>query len=161
MIDHHDFARAAKALEHAGFQKTMGWHVRDVMRKSANLVRKNARAGLAPHRRRGRLASGVRTYFKGTGLDSTATIRSTGPIAHLISGGVKPHTIEPGHVMAMVGREGKATGVVGFATVVQHPGFKADPYFSKAVRKSVPDINAFLRTAAIEMVHELRARMGR
>lgn len=157
-IDASAFENAAKALERKGFERAAGRTVAWALRRSANVVRRQVRAAAKPHRKRGRLSSNVRTSFAGTGLDFSAKVRSTGPVAHLIAGGVRPHAIEPGRVMAIHGA-GKSGPIVGFATAVQHPGFRADPYFHRGVTAAGPEIKAIVDKSAETMRDELAFRM--
>jgi hypothetical protein len=177
-IDASAFDHAAAALERAGFERTAGSVAVKTLRKGANVVRKNVRAAVRRHRKTGRLSAGVRTKFTGAGMDFSARITSTGPIAHLIAGGVRPHEIGPppygrgsSSVMAIrasgAGRSGpvnkliKVSDAIGYATVVHNPGFAADPYFHKGVQNSLPEINALAKAGAEAMATELKDRMGK
>lgn len=165
-INGDDFRKAAAALEKRGFDKAAGRTVAFALRRSANVVRRHVRAEARPHRKTGRLSGNVRTRFVGVGLAFVARVKSTGPVAHLIVGGVRPHKIGPppygrgsSKVMALHAGKGKSNSVVGFATVVSNPGFKGDPYFHRGVERSAPEINAIIDASAQTMVKELAYRM--
>lgn len=159
------FRNAAKALEKEGFDRAAGRTVAFGLRKAANAVRRGVRAEARRHRKTGKLNSGVRTYFKGIGLNFEARVKTTGPVAHLIVGGVTPHPIAGppygrgnSQVMALHA-SGKAGALIGFAKVVQHPGFKADPYFHNGVKRAAGDINEAIKKSAETMTKELAYRM--
>jgi hypothetical protein len=159
-IDASAFRDAARALERAGFERQAGRTVAWALRRSANAVRRHVRAELKGHRRTGHLAGNVRTRFGGAGLDFSARVKSGGPVAHLIAGGVQPHAIGVEHKRAMTIRgSGRGAGIEGFATVVQHPGFRADPYFTRGVKASAHDINDIVQKSADTMARELAYRM--
>ena len=108
------------------------------------------------------MSSNVRVRFRGFGMDTVAGVRSTGSGSNLIAGGVRPHHIEAGGgPMPMWGGKGKSAGITGFARAVEHPGFAADPFFTRGVRKAAPEINAITQKSADVMVKELAYRMGR
>lgn len=159
-LDTDDFERAAKVLDEPMFRRITGRIIPGAIRKSANAVRKHVRAQIRPRRRTGRLASNVRIYHSGSGLAFQSKVRSTGPVAHLIAGGVKAHAIEPGKVMPIHG-PGRNPAVVGFATAVQHPGFRPDPYFARGVRESQRDIDAIIEQANDQTAEELAFRIDR
>jgi hypothetical protein len=151
----NDFERAADALTAAHFEKVAGKIVAGALRADANLVRKNVRAELRPHRRTGKLRDKVKVKFNGFGLKTVAGVRSTGAQSNLIAGGVRPHAISPGKVMPLW----RGGSISGFATAVQHPGFGADPFFSRAVRKSLAEIDRIGQEAIDQMARELASRM--
>jgi hypothetical protein len=82
-------------------------------------------------------------------------VSSTGPIAHLIAGGVRPHGIrahDPHHPMP-IGR------FRAFSEAVRNPGFRADPYFAAGVKESLPAIKGIVDQAGAAMVKELADHM--
>lgn len=151
-VDAADFNRAAAALEGAGFDELAGKIVKHALRRSANVVRDNVRTRAARHGQR--LAKGVHTTWRGAGFAFQLRVSATGPVAHLIAGGVKPHRIAPGRVM-------KIGGVIGFARAVQHPGFRADPFVHRGIVDSLPAIQAIVDQAGSEMAAALAARLKR
>lgn len=165
-IDASAFRRAADALENNGFAKLAGPPVAMAIKQSAYAVRRNVRKELKPHKRTGRLHKDVRTKFQGAGLLFIAKVKSTGPVAHLIIGGVKPHTIGPppfrrGSATVLPIHEGGSNGaVVAFSKVVEHRGFGGDPYFHRGVQRAAPEINELIRIAADAMCKELAKRMS-
>lgn len=156
-IDADDFIRAAEALEGAGFDRQAGRIVASALRKSGNSVRRHVRERLKPHRQTGKLARAVRQDVRGYGMDTAVTVRSGGPVAHLVSGGVRAHDIDPGRIMAMHG-PGRAKPLIGFAQAVHHPGFRGDPYFAKGIRDAQGDIQGYLSDAADDLVGALMRR---
>ncbi len=159
-IDASDFVAASKALERHGFERQAGVTVAYAIKRSATVVRRHVRKEVRSHRRRGRLSSNVVVRHRGAGLEFVATVKSAGPVAHLIAGGVAPHDIAPGSVMAIHG-PGRSGPVIGFATAVRAPGFPADPYFARGVRGAAPEINAIIDKSADTMARELAFRMER
>lgn len=159
-VDARDFERAAAALEGHGFDRVAGRTVQGAIRKMINAVRRHVRAAAKPHRRTGRLSSNVRVYFTGQGMDFVGRVKAAGPVAHLIIGGVRPHQIRTRHVMALRG-PGRAAPVIGFAQAVQHPGFRADPFFARGVSDASADMQQIIEQAADRMVDDLTYRLGK
>lgn len=153
-IDTTDFRKAAEALERAGFERQAGRTTAWALRRIVNLIRKNVRLELKPHRVTGKMRDRVRVRFHGVGLKATAGVRSTGSQSNLIAGGVRPHRIEHPR-MPLWGK----SAVQGFASVVEHPGFAADPFFHRGYRRSIPEINAIAKKSAETMAKELAYRM--
>lgn len=157
-IDATPFGKASKAI--AGFETAANRALEAALRKAGQAVRKSVRAEAKPHRRTGKLSKGIRLWAKGRGRDATVTVKSTGPVAHLIVGGVKPHAITQPYkrgnatVMALHA-PGKAGGVTGFAKTVEHPGFGADPYFKRGVDASRDEVNRILATQGDLMAKQL------
>ena len=58
-------------------------------------------------------------------------------------------------------RGGAGRGITGFATVVQHRGFSADPFMRRAIDKSEREIEGYIQTAANSMVRDLAEAMKR
>ena len=160
-----DLDKAAKALESGRFKATAGKPINVAVRNAANLVRREARAEARPHRKTGKMAGGIRVRITGRGLDTAGSIKATSGIANIIVGGARAHRIEPGPVMPMWGGKGKVlttrggSAITGFATVVQHPGVKADPFFHRAIEGSRGDIEGFLEAAGSAIVHDLAESM--
>lgn len=154
-IDATAFNKAAAALSEAGFEEVAGPIVKHALRQSANVVRDSIKSAARRHRRTGRLERGVHTTWKGAGLAFQLRVSSTGSVAHLIAGGVRPHGIRAGdvHHPMPVGR------MTGFAEAVRNPGFRGDPYFHRGVQASLPAITAIVEAAGAAMVKELAAHM--
>lgn len=159
-VDMTAFKHAAHELERHEFQAAAGRTVAYALRRAANAIRRKVREALRGHRRTGRLASNVRVRYQGTGLAFESLVWSSGPIAHLIVGGVRPHRIEPGKVMP-IHASGRRGPVVAFAYAVESPGFPADPYFRKGVKAAAPEINAIFDKSAETMAAELAYRLSR
>lgn len=162
-VDASDFAKAAEALSRQGFETEAGKVAAATIRKGINAARRHVRAAAKPHRKTGRMSGNVRTSFTGRGLDLEGRVFAGGRVAHLITGGVKPHA-EPGpakqgHVMAIHG-PGRSGPVVAFARHVEHPGFGADPFFARGVDESHADIEAALQAGVDSLASDLAARIG-
>jgi hypothetical protein len=151
-IDGRAFARAARALERHGFEEVASDTVKHALRQSANVVRGNVKTEARRHHRTGHLEAGVHTTWKGAGLAFQLRVSSTGPEAHLITGGVRPHKIDAGRPMNI-------GGVIGFKDAVEHPGIKADPYVHRGIKESLPAIQAIVTAAARDMAAQLTERM--
>jgi hypothetical protein len=156
-VDAKDFARAAEALSAAGFKDVadplIGLAIHDI----GVIVRRKVRLRLLSHYRTGKLRSGVVQVKGGSGIDTVGIVKSTGPIAHLIAGGVKPHTIRSHKHMPIRG----FGGITTFAQTVHHPGFRGDPYFHKGVEDAARDIDKIVVKATDTMAIELKARIER
>jgi hypothetical protein len=158
-IDASDFRRAADTLTSSGLKRAAGKPVAKALRDSANAVRRSVRAELKPHRRTGKMISNVRTKYRGYGVDLIAGVRMTGVGSNLIVGGVRPHSIAPGKIMPMFDGAGKGSGITGFATAVEHPGFPPDPVFARGVQKAAGAIQAAIDAAAATMAADLAGQM--
>lgn len=150
-IDGAAFNDAAQALG-ASFDEVAAKTVRTTLRKAANVVRGNVRARARRHHRTGRLEAGVHTSWQGAGLSFQLRVFAESPESNLIAGGVRPHVIRATRPMPV-------GGLTGFAEVVHHPGFRADPFFHRGVVESLPAIQALVDAAAKVMAAELAARM--
>ena len=157
-IESKDFERAGKALEHGHFSATVGKPMNGAIRKASNVVRNAVRAALGKHRVTGRMRGRVRVKVTGRGLDTVGKIL-TGAGTNLIVGGVRPHEISPGSVMPLWAGRGKGRGITGFATVVEHPGFPADPYVQRGFQAAIPDVNGILDAAGEDLVHAIAQSM--
>lgn len=156
-VDATDFHKAAQALEKTNMERLAGRPISKALRASANALRRNARAELKGHRKTGRMRDHIRTRFRGRGLDMVAGVRSTGSPSNLIVGGAKAHPISSDKPMPMwegrgAWKGGKGAGITGFARAVEHPGFRADPFFARAIDKTEGTINDSVQQAADEMV---------
>jgi hypothetical protein len=151
-IDATDFDKAAAALSAAGFEEVAEKHIKHALRVSANVVRNNVRSEASRHRRTGKLERDVHTTWKGAGMASQLRVSATGPVAHLIVGGVRPHRIEPGHPMHV-------GGLIGWRNVVEARGFRGDPFVHKGITDSLPAIQRIVTQAGADMAAELAARM--
>ena len=165
-LDTSDFEKAAKALERSKFTSLAARSVSPAFRASVALVRNTARREIAGRRHTGKLRAGIRSRVRGRGLNMEASVKATGVGANLIVGGVREHRIAPGRLMPLWAgrgafRRGAGSGITGFATAVQHPGFPADPFFRRAIDKSENAIQGYIQTAADSMVRDLAAAMKR
>jgi hypothetical protein len=154
-----DFDKAAKALESGNFRATAGKPINAAIRDAANLTRKNARAQARPHRKTGKMAGGIRVRITGRSLDTVGAVKATSGIANIIVGGARNHAITGRGIMPLYQGKGRGLGITGFATAVQHPGVKADPFFHRAIEGTRPDIEAFLEAAGSAIVHDLAQHM--
>ena len=160
-----DLDKAARALESGRYKATAGKPINAAIRQASNLVRQRARAEARPHRKTGKMAGGIRVRITGRGLDTAGSIKATSGIANIIVAGAKPHGISGHGVMPLYGGKGKVltarggAAIEGFATVVQHPGVKADPFFHRAIEGTRSDIEAFLESAGTAIVQDLAQSM--
>jgi len=153
-IDGSEFARAAEALGAAGFEEVASKFVKHALRQSANVLRNNVKAGARKHHRTGRLEGDIHTTWKGAGLAFQLRIAATGPVAHLIIGGVRPHMIHsPTRVMTIPGSPRT------FAREVSVRGFRGDPFLHKGIVQSIPAIQAIVTDAGKTMASDLAKRM--
>lgn len=169
-VDASDFKRAAQALTKEGFEAAAGRTVAWALRRSANVARRNVRLKARPHRKTGHMASNIRVRYKGAGIGFTARVWAGSPVAHLISGGVKPHETPLVNAGALTIRAGGQFGgdVRSGGTVValtkgsvHSPGFPGDPFFATGVDASRPEIGAIFQKSADTMVRELAYRISR
>ena len=124
--------------------------------KSTNVVRKNVRKAV-PRKARGPhkvASSGVRTRLKGKGLETVGQVylaQAAIPLAK----GQKPHTIEA--------RKGKTVKFGGdiFRRSVQHPGARPNPFFTKGIDASLPEVNQELAVAGGEVIGSVQQSIAR
>lgn len=165
-VDASAFDRAARALTSEGFEKQAGRTTAWAIKRMVILVRKNVRLALSGHRQTGKLRGGIRWRVRGAGIDAVGGVKTTGSVSNLIVGGVTSHEIAPGRVMPLWAgtgafRGGRGAGITGFARVVQHPGFAADPFFSRGVQRSEGEMAVIIRKSTETMAKELAYRMSR
>lgn len=154
VIDGADFEKAARALSAAGFEDVASDFVKHALRQSANVLRNNVKAGARKHHRTGRLEGDIHTTWKGAGLAFQLRIAATGPVAHLIIGGVRPHTIvSRTKVMTLPGSPRS------YAREVRVGGFRGDPFLRKGLKQSIPAIQAIVTDAGKTMAADLAKRM--
>ena len=149
-IDLKPFQKAASALDGKAYFRSQKKAISPAMRKAINRVRQLARLEARPHRKTGRMAGAIRTKMPWTGnsvMNAYAYVKANGGAAHLITGGVKPHKINSKKPMYLWG----FSGMTEFSRHVQHPGFRADPFFSRAVTSAEPDVSAYFQQAADEL----------
>lgn len=154
-IDATAFDKAAAALSTAGFEDVATPIVRNALTRSANVVRDKVKTAARRHRRTGRLERGVHTTWKGAGLAFQLRVSSTGPVAHLIAGGVRPHGIRAFDVHHPL----PVGGPTGFAEHVEHRGFRGDPYFARGVAAAIEPIGTIVQAAGKAMTDELAKRV--
>jgi hypothetical protein len=168
-----DLDRAIAQLDAKGWERAALPTVRNVIRKSVNVVRKNVRSEARAHRKSGKMAGSIRTRFSATstGWRFQGSIKATGAVANLIVGGVSPHHIAlGGKVMPIWGgsgrrggqwRGGAGMGITGFARFVDHPGFAGDPFVDRGIAESEPAIAGFMDDGAKTIAREYAYRMER
>lgn len=165
MIDTHEFADAARALEDSSLRSLADQTVGAVLSRSSNIVRRHVRAAARPHRRSGKMAGKVRVYRKGVGLDSEFKIHAGGRIAHLVERGFKAHGIVPREKRVLALKGARARGgthaVAGFASSVQHPGYAGDPFFARGVQASRSEVQDQFDAGAVTMAKNLAFRISR
>lgn len=153
-----DFEHAAQALTVNGFITVSEPIIEGTIYGIGILVRRKVRNRLARHNRTGKLRSLVVQDSKGRGYDYVMVVKSAGPVAHLVAGGVKPHEIRSLKPMPI---RAAAGGVTTFAQAVHHPGFRGDPYFRNGIRDAGPDIDALVAQSAADLEREVAARVTR
>lgn len=97
-----------------------------LLRRKAERVAALARVYAAGH---GSIPQGIAV---GPVVDKSITVVSTNPHTILVHNGSRPHRIVPrrrGGVLRFV-----IDGRVQFARVVNHPGYRGDPFLTKALR---------------------------
>lgn len=151
---------AALALDGTAVGRKSGPIFARGLRDIGNAVRRKVRANLRPHRKSGHMISNVRVRVRGRSFDTEVGVKSTGAASNLIAGGVKPHRIAPGGVMPIwmghgAWKRGKGAGITGFATVVEHPGFRGDPFFARALDDAKPEIDAIQRDLTTKIVRSV------
>lgn len=164
-----DLDRAIRQMDAKGWEKAALPTVRNVIRKSVNVVRKNVRSEARAHRKSGKMAGNIRTRFSATstGWRFQGSVKATGAVANLIVGGVKPHHIAlGGKVMPIWGgtgkwRGGEGRGITGFARAVDHPGFAGDPFVDRGIAESEPAIAGFMDEGAQTIARTYAYRMER
>lgn len=80
----------------------------------------------------GRLRASIRTTRKLTARGPTYQVSTNVEYAPYVENGTRPHIIRPRRAKALAFRVG---GRLVFAQVVHHPGTKAQPFLSRAVRE--------------------------
>ena len=128
------------------------------IRKSVALISKATRAEAGSHRRTGSMRRKIRYRVTGRGLDTVGRVL-TGRGTNLIVGGVRAHPITSSNPMPLWAGRGKSATIEGFASAVQHPGFAADPFMDRAVKRSVPSVIGLLDAAGQEIVSALASSM--
>jgi hypothetical protein len=167
-VDARDFQKAVRGLEKRGWDATAGKNVVHAMRLILNVVRRTTRGELRPHNKTGRMRDRIRIKFVGRGMDASGSVRANGPGVNLIVGGVKPHPITAGgKVMPMWGGKGKlktsgaGAAVEGFATRVEHPGFKGDPFFARGIGLARPEVPGILQASIDAIAAETAEHLKR
>jgi len=150
-VDAEAFNKAAAALNDAGFEEIAAFHVKHCLRQSANVVRDNVKKRAARHNRgRNRLVKGIHTTWKGAGFQFQLRVMASGPVAHLIIGGTRPHEIRALRKPLIVPPAAR-----GFAESVHVHGIRPDPIVRDGTRDSLPAIQALVDAAGKAMLDEL------
>jgi hypothetical protein len=152
-------------------QRILAKPINAAQKEVTRITKNAARREVARHRQSGKLRSLIRTRNRGSGFALVAGVKSAGGVSNLIVGGVVPHRIAPGGVMPLWGGRGSFftpggkvrknfAGITGFASVVQHPGFAADPFFARAIDDTEAERNRILQDAADGMARDLARALG-
>jgi hypothetical protein len=150
-IDVSPLEHAADALED-GARSTFAHAAERTIPRMAEEVEAAVRVAAAPHRRTGKLASLIGTEReRDAGIDSEATVRVAGRVAPIIVHGSRRHAIRAraGHALAFAGPPH------GFASRVNHPGTRPDPFFARGVRAAEPSIDRIVTSSAEAIASEL------
>ena len=82
----------------------------------------------------GSMARGIESEIQGQGRDLIGIIRSTHPATIFVVKGTRPHVIRPVRAQALRFTVG---GRVVYATVVNHPGTRANNFLAEALRSAL------------------------
>lgn len=140
-VDARDFTAAARAL--GEFDDIAGRELEDAERKIGAAVADKVRVAARRHRRTGKMERFVTVKATGKGADARVTVHAGGAVAHLIAGGVRPHTIRPIRAHALRIQAGRR-----FAAVVRHRGVRPDPFFAEGVDDARRDVDTITANAA-------------
>lgn len=99
-----------------------------LLRRKAERVAETARRYAASH---GSMADGI---IVGTYQDKRIEVISTHPATGWVHDGTPPHQIRPRRTGGMLRFE--VGGRIVFARVVNHPGYRGDPFLTNALRDS-------------------------
>lgn len=153
-VDARDFRGAALAL--ADFDAIAGRSLETAERKVAEAVADKVRIAARRHRRSGKMERYITVKATGKGVDARVTVHAGGAVAHLIAGGVRPHTIRPVRARALAIRAGAR-----FAAVVRHRGVRPDPFFAEGVDAARRDVDQITGQAADAIAGELATSIRR
>jgi len=124
---------------------------RKAMRQAVKPVAQRARkeAPVGPRRGPGKLAKTIRYSVRKGGR--VGVVKAMARHAHLVHDGTKPHEIRSRHGKMMAMRIG---GRMVMARAVHHPGARANPFMTRALERSLPEVEAALRAAGEEGIEE-------
>lgn len=157
MIDAGELRTAARALDELDDIAAAELEVTE--RKLGEAIAAKVRIRARRHRRTGRMERYITVKAEGRGLATRVTVHAGGSVAHLIAGGVRPHTIRPLRSQALAIRRGGA--VRGFAEVVKHRGVRPDPFFADGVEDAGHEIDQLTAQAADAIAGELATSITR
>jgi bacteriophage HK97-gp10 putative tail-component len=157
VIDATELRAAAKALR--ALDEAAAPALEKAERAIGPVVADNVRIAARRHRRTGALERSITVQVRGKGAATQVSVHAGGASAHLVAGGVKRHRIRalPGHALAFE----RAGSVTSFAAAVEHPGFKAHPFFAEGVEASAAQIDKITAQALDATAGELATRMRR
>lgn len=154
-IDATDFRVAAAALEH--FDDHVDDVADPVVDGIGDTVLEHVRQARRRHHRTGKGERFVTLQAKGAGVHRVVRVHAGGRVAHLLTGGTRPHTIRARtHALPIAPHGGQA---VAFAASVRHPGTKADPFVARGVAAASADIDRLAAAGADELARDLAADM--
>lgn len=157
MIDASEIKAAAAALR--AFDDVAGPELEAAEHRAGDAIADRIRAQASRHVRTGRMVKRITVKATGHGAATQVRIHAGGPVAHLIAGGVAPHTIRPVRSHALAIHRGGS--IVGFAEAVQHRGIRADPFFADGVDDAQAELDSITAKAADGIAGELATRVRR
>jgi hypothetical protein len=96
-----------------------------LLRRKAERVAALARVYAAPH---GSIPAGI---IVGPVADKSVKVISTNPHTAFVHNGTRPHIIRPRRARAL---RFEVDGRIVFAKIVHHPGYRGDPFLTRALR---------------------------
>jgi hypothetical protein len=157
-VDTRAFALAAKSLKR--FPGRADATLEATLDEIGTIVQTNVRAKARRHRQTGRLERYVKLKATGKGAKRVVRVHAAGRVAHLITGGTRPHLIPklngPDRILAFVSGAGLTQT---FAAEVRHPGTRADPFVAAGIDASRPAIRALARTKTRKLATDLARDM--
>jgi hypothetical protein len=128
-----EWRAVARRAEHSSFAPQSNALVHHAMGRMADVAKRKIGAALSRHKR-GRMRD-PKVVVHGSGSSSWIRV-ATGAGTNLLVAGVHPHRIRAYRRPMPVGGAG---GVQRFAEVVEHPGFRGDPYVRRGIAASQGD----------------------
>lgn len=152
-IDATSFRAAESGLER--FDEQLAGVAEATLERMADAAAEGVRAARRRHHVTGKGERLVSVRSSGAGTRRTLRVHAGGRVAHLLTGGTRPHPIR-----ALEGRALRLAGSTRpFAAAVRHPGTRADPFVARGVAAARPDIDRLVAGAADELVADLAADM--
>lgn len=143
-IDASDLERAGDALAGRS-DDVLGAVAEAAIGEMAVALQASVRQAASRHRRTGELDRRIRLVDDHpAGISSSAELRVIGRVAPIIIGGSRSHVIGPRRAGALA----FAGPPHGFASRVNHPGTRPDPFFARGVTQARADIDRITDASA-------------